>query len=130
MELFKNFQKNYSELQSSIKLWEITTEIEIYKSEKLGWTNLQNTQLDGNAIIFYFNSNENRGIRVIQVPETENTKNNFVLWVDNFGDTETLNGKELVFSIVPTESNIEKYKKIVSLWINDKNIGEEELKKI
>ena len=130
MELFKNFQKNYSELQSSIKLWEITTEIEIYKSEKLGWTNLQNTQLDGNPIIFYINSNENRGIRVIQVPETENTKNNFVLWVDNFGDTETLNGKELVFSIVPTESNIEKYKKIVSLWINDKNIGEEELKKI
>ncbi|MFN3022062.1 hypothetical protein ACK1KB_13975 [Chryseobacterium sp. TY3] len=130
MELFENFKENFSELKSSIKLWEIATEIEIYKANKLGWINTNATQLDGNPIVFYANPNENRGIRIIQISSKDNVDNKFSLWVDNFGDAETLNGKELVFSVVATEKNYERYKKAIALWINNENIGEENLKDI
>ncbi|MCB4235551.1 hypothetical protein LDL59_11850 [Kaistella anthropi] len=128
MELFKNFRENYSDLKSSIKLWETATEIEIYKSKQLGWINSNATQLDGNPIVFYLNPNKNRGIRVIQIPETENPGNIFSFWIDDFGDSGTFNGKELVFSLVATEENLEKYKKTISLWLRNENITESELR--
>lgn len=122
MELFENFKENYSDLKLSIKMWESATDVEIFKSEKSGWSNLNTSNFDGNPIAVYYNFEEKRGIRIIQILQSENGERKFDFWKDNFGDEKTIYGKELVFSMTPTELNIERYKKIVSIWLNNINV--------
>ncbi|WP_262988633.1 hypothetical protein [Riemerella anatipestifer] len=117
-------------MNASIKIWEAITDVEIYKSKKLGWMNLNSAYIDGNPILVYYNHEEKRGIRVIQQDSFEETNHPFATWIDYFGDEQSFHGNELVVSSKLTEENIERYKKVISLWLNNRGISNEEIEKI
>lgn len=129
MILFENFKQSFSEFKSSLKIWEAITDIEIYKNKCLGWMNLNSADFEGNPILMYYNHEEKRQIRIIQ-QNKDFIERDFVVYYDYFGDKQSFNGDEIVISAVLTEKNIERYKKVISLWLTNKGIGIEKIEKI
>ncbi|MCD8401896.1 hypothetical protein [Tenacibaculum finnmarkense] len=74
MILYKNFKTQKSDYISAKKLWEATLELSIYKAQKTGWINLGASDFDGNPILVYYNHEQKKQIRIIQINEKDAVK--------------------------------------------------------
>lgn len=128
MNLYNNFKTELSELLKAIKLWEATIDLTLYKIKKTGWINLNSNDFDANPIAVYYNHELKKRIRIIQISQEEGIKWPFTFFVDEFGDSKTFHGNELVISSTLTEENLKKTSKLISLWTNENIISENQLK--
>lgn len=118
--LFEGFHQNPRIYRLAVEYWQDLID-NLLKGNRSHWDNWFNLILkdgteimDGNPIISLINSNENRGLRIIQIPIDPDDLE-LTGWLDNFGE-----GKDsilhLVISCQLTRENEPVVKRILRDW--------------
>lgn len=126
MTLYTDFKQNLNQLNSSIKLWEATIELCLYKNNQTDWMNSNSADIDGNPIAIFHNYELKKQIRIIQIDQEEGIKHPFSFHLNDFGDSKSFNGVELVISSILNEDNLKKAAQLISIWAKN-NIQNEDI---